>query len=207
MDSTLLPVEQTTRDTYDVHAEAWMTAHDTPGFWRDEMERFHRLLPAGDLLEIGCGAGRDAKELLRLGYGYTGIDFSAAMIALARARIPGADFRQQSVYDLNIPGRTFDGFWAAMSLLHTPKARMSEALTKIGATLRNEAAGFIALKQGTGEGLRESDTPRMTRFFAWWQKAEFAAVLATTGYQITDYWRAGSRHCFFVTYDGGQTGA
>ena len=198
--SGLLPAELATRDAYDTHAETWMQAHNTPGFWREEMERFHRLLPAGDILEIGCGAGRDAAELRLMGYGYTGIDFSAAMIALSRARLPTADFRQQSIYSLDIPERTFDGFWAAMSLVHIPKARMDEALTRIGSQLRDGAVGFIALKHGDGEGLSDSDTPGMTRFFAWWQKDEFAGVLARNGYQVADNYRAGSRHCFFVVF-------
>ncbi len=198
MRQPLLPAEETTRQAYNQHALAWQSVHNTPGFWGREMHRFRELLADGHVLEVGAGAGRDAAELIDLGYGYTGIDISPGMLVLARQRLAGADFREMSVYDLAPAAAWFDGFWAACSLLHVPKSRMNEALTAIRDTVRDGAIGFIALKQGCGEGLSDSDVPGMTRFFAWWQKQEFAAVLDRSEFAVADYWRAGSRHCFFV---------
>ncbi|MBP6505941.1 MAG: class I SAM-dependent methyltransferase [Opitutaceae bacterium] len=40
----------------------------------------------GTLLELGCGTGRHAIELGRLGYRVTGVDLSPGMVALAEAR-------------------------------------------------------------------------------------------------------------------------
>jgi SAM-dependent methyltransferase len=51
-------------------------------------------LPAGDghsALVVGCGPGRDAEYLARLGYATTAFDISATAIGLARERHPGTD--------------------------------------------------------------------------------------------------------------------
>ena len=47
---------------------------------------------SGDVLDFGCGAGRIAGVLVNRARSVTGVDVSAAMLALARARVPGARF-------------------------------------------------------------------------------------------------------------------
>jgi SAM-dependent methyltransferase len=53
------------------------------------------------LLDIGCGTGRDAGHLTRLGYAVTGLDTSARMLAYARRRHPAVRFVEADM-------RTFD---------------------------------------------------------------------------------------------------
>src|SRR5207247_10666052 len=43
-----------------------------------------RLRPGADVLDLGCGAGRDLKELARRGFTVLGVDYSAPLAALAR---------------------------------------------------------------------------------------------------------------------------
>jgi ubiquinone/menaquinone biosynthesis C-methylase UbiE len=195
----LLAEELATRKAYDEHSLEWALAHNEPGFWSEEMATFAEMLPPpARILEIGAGAGRDAAALIAAGYTYTGIDFSEGMLTLARQRLPHASFRHMSVYDLEPPDHLYDGFWAACSLLHIPKARVGEALTAIRSCLRSGATGFIAMKQGHGEGVDDAGQRDMHRFFARWQRGEFAEVLALNGFEVTGWHKAGSRLAFFV---------
>lgn len=57
----------------------------------------------GHVVDLGCGGGIWAKELCRAGYKVTGIDISAAMIALARRRAPEATFRRGSLFSVKLP--------------------------------------------------------------------------------------------------------
>ena len=176
----LTPEEKITLETYNATAQQWSEKHATVGFWKEEMGVFRKLLPSGNILEIGSGSGKDAKELIALGYGYVGTDISTGLLELAKRENPHATFFAQSVYDLDFPeGTQFDGFWASAVLLHIPKRRMNEALQRITKFMRNSAVGFISLKQGDGERLEEDK-----RFFAYYSEEEFREVLQENGFEF-----------------------
>ena len=200
----LLPEEQLTLDAYNQVAAQWAAEHDDAEYWSLELDLFHQLLPQGSVLEIGSGGGRDAKELITLGYRYTGTDISAGLLQVAQRALPGQTFIQQSVYDLSFD-REFDGFWASAVLLHIPRSRIRQALSRIRRNLRVGAIGFISLKDGQGEQVETEtiDDQEIRRHFTYWTREEFEPVLASAGFELVDYifhprsprtrW-----HCFFV---------
>lgn len=57
----------------------------------------------GTVVDLGCGSGIWAAELLGAGYEVLGIDTSADMLALASARAARATFRQDSLHDVELP--------------------------------------------------------------------------------------------------------
>jgi SAM-dependent methyltransferase len=50
------------------------------------------LLPGSSILDVGCGTGIIAQELVNQGYKVVGIDISAEMLKCAQKRIPGGAF-------------------------------------------------------------------------------------------------------------------
>ena len=57
----------------------------------------------GHVVEVGCGSGIAAACFVARGYTVTGTDVSSAMIRLARANVPGAQFRVASIERLRPP--------------------------------------------------------------------------------------------------------
>lgn len=57
----------------------------------------------GLVVDLGCGSGIWAKELLRAGYRVLGIDISEDMIEIARQKAPEAEFRVGSLFATPIP--------------------------------------------------------------------------------------------------------
>lgn len=185
----LTPEEQLTKETYDTNAEIWAKNHATVGFWGEEMGLFKELLPSGKVLEIGSGGGRDAKELIALGYDYVGTDISAGLLKEAQKENPDAKFYNQSVYDLDFPERTlFDGFWASASLLHIPKSKINLPLSRIHKFIKKDGIGFISLKQGEGERIEEKTEHGFTekKFFAFYTEEEFSKILKDNGFDIIE---------------------
>jgi 2-polyprenyl-3-methyl-5-hydroxy-6-metoxy-1,4-benzoquinol methylase len=178
--------EKITQQSYDKLAKQWSSKHVTKSFWKEQMTLFNTLLPKGKILEIGAGGGRDAQELIELGYNYIGTDISGGLIAEARKQNPGADFRKISIYDLNFPEK-FDGFWCSAMLLHIPRDRLNEALKAIRKNVRQGGIGFISVKKGYGEKI-ESDVALKNdkRLFVYWQSNEFKQLLKTQGFEILD---------------------
>ncbi|MBD2211101.1 class I SAM-dependent methyltransferase [Calothrix sp. FACHB-156] len=57
----------------------------------------------GLIVDLGCGSGLSAQEFTRAGYDVLGIDISESMIAIARAKVPNAEFRIGSLFEAEIP--------------------------------------------------------------------------------------------------------
>lgn len=57
----------------------------------------------GLVIDLGCGSGLWARELLNAGYDVLGIDQSSAMLKIARPRVPQAKFKKASFLDCTLP--------------------------------------------------------------------------------------------------------
>lgn len=58
---------------------------------------------SGLIVDLGCGSGIWAAELTRRGYDVLGIDISRSMIALAKKRVPTAQFVNASFWKAKLP--------------------------------------------------------------------------------------------------------
>lgn len=104
-----------------------------------ELVRRH-VKPGGRLLDVGCGAGREAIGFARAGFDVVAIDLAPAMIDAARANARreglAIEFRVQSMTELAEPPGTFDGAFCSSPLNHVPgKALRVEALARIARPL------------------------------------------------------------------------
>ncbi len=131
-----------------------MTAYDPFAwfynrYWNEEfhglafpiLERIwlRRVREGGAILDLCCGTGHLAGLLVARGYGVSGIDLSAEMIAYARENVPAADFEVCDAACLRA-SRLFDGAVSTFdSLNHIVE------LPRLEAAFRNAAA---ALKPG-----------------------------------------------------------
>jgi SAM-dependent methyltransferase len=57
----------------------------------------------GLVVDLGCGSGLWAKELVKAGFQVLGVDISKSMIGIARKRAPQAEFRVASLLQTDIP--------------------------------------------------------------------------------------------------------
>ncbi len=76
-------------------------ARDAAAFLLDELARAGH--GSGTVVDLGCGSGTLAARLCDAGYRVLGIDVSEAMVALARARAPKAEFRVGSFVSAELP--------------------------------------------------------------------------------------------------------
>lgn len=60
-------------------------------------------ITTGLVVDLGCGSGLWARELAGAGYDVLGIDISAAMIDIARKRVPRAEFQVGSLLKAKLP--------------------------------------------------------------------------------------------------------
>jgi ubiquinone/menaquinone biosynthesis C-methylase UbiE len=181
--------DKQTIDSYDKIAEEFHK-RNAKSIWSKEYQIFAQLMgDRKDILEIGCGTGRDAEELINLGFTYTGIDASIGMLKLAQERIPQGKFQVGDFFKLDFADNNFDGFWAAAAFLHVPKADIDLVIKESYRILKPGGIGFISMKEKTHkeEGvIHEEKYGGIQRYFAFYTQDEFAKILERNGFKIVE---------------------
>ncbi len=97
------------------------------------------------VLEIGCGNGRDAQEIVKHTNNYRGLDISEELIKLARIKVPQTRFEIADVEQYDFP-KNLDVVIAFASLLHVDKENFRVILEKIFASLNSGGVVYLSLK-------------------------------------------------------------
>lgn len=93
------------------------------------------------LLDVGCGAGTLCAMAAKRGANVSGFDASENLLAIARERMPGADFRQGDMEDLPYPDNFFDVVTGVNSFQFA--ASSENALREAGRVTRD--GGLVAI--------------------------------------------------------------
>ena len=185
MDTLSSSEELQTLVSYGQIAVEWAKRRSNAEWWRDKFDYFRTLVRGGWIIDIGCGTGKDAWLFLPGdAYHYIGIDFSPAMLALTKQYAPQSLFMRMNMHALGFQSASFDGFWAAASLLHIPKYRIASVLAEIRRVVKSGAAGFITLKEGDTEEMIIRNFRGDNRFYAFYCQAEFHALLEQNGFSV-----------------------
>ena len=180
--------------------------------------RRHGVAPGGRVLDVGCGSGLLARVLLDAGYAVAGMDASPAMIDLARAHAPGADFRVAALPARGAPGND-GGLPMADAVVSTghvlnylgTRDDVARALAQIAAALR--PGGLLSIDLMTerfaeARDLRhpharvEDDWAIVTRFSRPGPH-RFDRDIAVFR-RIGDVWRRSDEHHGNVTFDADE---
>ncbi|MEV0716347.1 class I SAM-dependent methyltransferase [Asanoa sp. NPDC050611] len=101
----------------------WSRTYDEPGnglFPTEEpiLDKILAPLPAGVALDAACGTGRHSERLAALGHRVIGVDSSPDMLARARTRAPGAEFRPGDLTALPVDDDSVDLVLCTLALTH-----------------------------------------------------------------------------------------
>lgn len=134
-------------------------------------------------LEIGCGNGRDAKQILKYTKNYTGIDFSEEMIKLSREYLPKINFIVADMEKFIIP-LNLDIVFAFASFLHLNKISFKKILNKIYKKLNKNGIIYISLKYNEKykEVIKNDEFGK--RYFYYYSESDLEKISKETKYQI-----------------------
>ncbi|HXD41799.1 MAG TPA: class I SAM-dependent methyltransferase [Ramlibacter sp.] len=116
----------------------------------DALLRHIEAPPPFELLDLGCGPGRDLKTFSQLGHHVVGLEGAAALAAMAR-EWSGCEVWQQNLLALGLPAGRFDGIFANAVLFHVPVADLPRVLQELRATLKPGGVLFSSNPRGRGE--------------------------------------------------------
>lgn len=143
-----------------------------------------KLLPAhATLLDLGCGAGQDARYLAKLGHQVIGLDRTMPLLQFANGRIPLVPLILADIRALPLRVDSLDGVWAAASLIHLPKRKVAGVLAELLHLVKSE--GFLAATFTYGSNSQIKRTGWMPgRYFARWRKNELARAIRRAGWTV-----------------------
>jgi SAM-dependent methyltransferase len=118
------------------------------------------------VLEIGCGDGRDAKEILKRTNRYLGIDISSAMIAEARRYAPEGHFEVADIETYIFP-KDLDIILSFASLLHSDTEAVRAILESAYASLKNGGIFYISLKHDDYKEVTKTDAFGTRTFYMY----------------------------------------
>lgn len=178
----LARISGATLDHYDRQAEAFWQA--TRG--HDVRQNIDALLariectPPFEVLDFGCGPGRDLRTFAELGHVATGLEGAAAFVAMARAH-SGCDVLQQDFLHLDLPRQRFDGIYANASLFHVPTSELPRVLAELHAALKPRGVLFASNPHGDDvEGWNRG------RYGAYHAPATWSRFVTDAGFELID---------------------
>ena len=140
--------------------------------------------PPFDILDFGCGPGRDLQAFVRLGHRPVGLDGSQRFVEMAGARV-GCEVWLQDFLHLDLPPARFDGVFANASLFHVPSAALPDVLKRLHQTLKPRGVLFSSNPRGNNQEGWQGSRYGTYHDEATWQR--FVTDAAFT--KLTHYYR------------------
>jgi SAM-dependent methyltransferase len=140
--------EDRTIETYNKSARALAEYFRGIGPRKNDIQRAFNMVnrPQPNVVEIGCGNGRDAQEILAITPNYIGMDISAGMLRLARELNPKANFITGDLANFVAPADT-DIIFSFASFLHSPKEDVTTFFENNYDSLNPDGIIYISTKE------------------------------------------------------------
>jgi SAM-dependent methyltransferase len=181
--------------TGDVEAgyRQWAGTYDEPRnslFDIDEpvMHEILDTLPTGRAVDAACGTGRYSAYLAGLGHVVVGVDNSADMLAVARARLPHSGFLAGSLDNLPVPDCSADLIVCALALAHMPElevvmAEFARVLRPGGHLVISDAHHELIFRGSVVKALTATGEPGLAATYRH-TPGEFLRAALPAGFQV-----------------------
>ena len=132
-----------------------------------------------EILDLGCGSGRDSKYFISAGYKVTALDFSKILAQKASAYI-GQEVIVKDMRQIEYLGK-FVGIWACASLLHLTETEILATLQKCLIALKKDGALFASFKYG------KSNYQKDGRSFTCFTQEKFLNLVETLNFRFKHF--------------------
>lgn len=150
----------------------------------EALGRFLALLPENaEVLDLGCGTGRDTVYLEDAGCYVTPMDGSEQMCRLAEIytdkEVLHMTFEEMEFEEV------FDGIWACASLLHVEGKNMDRIMKKVVNALKPDGVLYMSFKYGDAEEIRNQRL-----FHDYTEETAYDMVMRQEGVRIVEMWQS-----------------
>ncbi|MGB4072209.1 class I SAM-dependent methyltransferase [Pseudomonas sp.] len=136
------------------------------------------------ILDFGCGPGRDLRTFSALGHTAIGLDGCPQFVEMARSDSQ-CEAWQQDFLALDLPPARFDGIFANAVLFHIPSQELPRVLRQLHATLKAGGVLFSSNPRGDNQEGWNGD-----RYGAYYDLTNWRSLLLAAGFsELEHYYR------------------
>jgi len=159
-------IKQEHQKLYNLHSAEYeqRTKNAYHKYLKPFVDSFLDQLKNKNILDLGCGPGRDLLYFLSKGYNAVGVDLSPEMVAICKQK--GVTAVQTDFLELPFENNYFGGIWAYTSLTLLPKKEFLEAIERVSNLLiKNGGIFALGMIEGGYEGWKtDHKYPGYNRF-------------------------------------------
>ena len=119
------------------------------------IDQFLQSLEGKNVLDAGCGNGRDCKYINQKGFKVKGIDLSKEMLVIAKKMVPKVDFAVMDITNITYSDNSYDGIISNCSFFHIPVEELPKTLNSFSKILKPNGKLLLILQAGLGEAMIE----------------------------------------------------
>ena len=177
---------QTTIRSYNANAKAYAGKFMKYAPYVAQVNEFARLLaPDDEVLDVGCGPGNVAKQLLAAKpLKITGIDLSDEMVRLAAANVPTGEFLCRDIRQVEFPDRHFDAVILSFSIVHLSDAEAQALLRKAVSWLKDKGVLYLSFMAGKKAGFEKTSFSQDPIYFNYYSREEVERFLSRLGVTV-----------------------
>lgn len=182
---------------YEVHAESYWNGtrtHDVSQNIGALLAHINATAPF-EILDFGCGPGRDLKTFVDLGHHPIGLEGASRFVAMARSH-SGCTVWQQNFLSLDLPALRFDGIFANATLFHVPSSALPQVLRALYASLKAGGVLFCSNPRGQNQEGWQGERYGTYADLAHWRRWVSAARFT----EITHFYRPTGAPCAEQTW-------
>jgi SAM-dependent methyltransferase len=134
-----------------------------------------------NILDLGCGPGRDLVHFKKRGHNPIGIDGCENFCEMAR-EVSACEVWHQDFCALDLPEVHFDGIFANASLFHVPRVHLLRVLKELNSTLKENGLLFSSNPRGSKEHFDGR------RYGNYMELEEYSEFLGNAGFIVVDHY-------------------
>lgn len=184
MNDKIKEIEKITFSSYGQKAESFWEntkGHDVNQNYNAFLAPFNGKVGL-DILDFGCGPGRDVLYFKSLGHNPVGLDGTLEFCEMAREQT-GCPILLQSFNDLDLEENIFDGIFANASMFHVPSDNLDKVLKDLHKSLKPGGILFTSNPRGDEEGWSSPE-----RYGNFMQLDKSTEYLVNAGFTVLNHY-------------------